>query len=287
MLRQLKKRYKDFQEKLHLWKFNRGGKVPWTTGYDEFRWKKISEALRPGGLSAFLNKKPEPGFGAGIDERIVEYPWVFSELNPGAGRLLDAGSTFNFEPIVTHEKLRDKELTIYTYFPEILNFSDRRISYIFGDLRELPFRNDWFDDIACISTLEHIGMDNTMYGYGEGAKNSEKKFHSGYMKAIEEMVRVLKKEGRLFITFPFGKYIDYGYFQQFDSEMIQRIVRLLKPTGICQLTFFRYVSTGWIFSTESECSECEAYNPHTGQGKGPDGAAHSRAVCAIHFTKNK
>lgn len=31
-----------------------------------------------------------------------------------------------------------------------------------GDLRRTALRDGWFDEIVCISTLEHVGMDNTL-----------------------------------------------------------------------------------------------------------------------------
>ena len=37
------------------------------------------------------------GHGFRLDERIVEYPWLFSRLPSGAGNLLDAGSVLNYE----------------------------------------------------------------------------------------------------------------------------------------------------------------------------------------------
>jgi ubiquinone/menaquinone biosynthesis C-methylase UbiE len=36
------------------------------------------------------------------------------------------------------------------------------ISYVYGDLRNTILKDQCFDEIVCISTLEHIGMDNTM-----------------------------------------------------------------------------------------------------------------------------
>ena len=56
------------------------------------------------------------------------------------------------------------ELTIVTLAPEPVAFTSLGVSYLYGDLRQLPFRDDWFDEVACLSTLEHVGMDNAVYG---------------------------------------------------------------------------------------------------------------------------
>ena len=38
------------------------------------------------------------------------------------------------------------------------------VSCLYEDLRALPYRASYFDAVACISTLEHVGMDNRLYG---------------------------------------------------------------------------------------------------------------------------
>src|SRR5207237_140956 len=35
---------------------------------------------------------------------------------------------------------------------------------VIGDVRQLPFEDGSFDLVLCISTLEHVGRDNTVYG---------------------------------------------------------------------------------------------------------------------------
>jgi hypothetical protein len=224
-------------------------------------------------------------YGKGIDERLVEYPFVFSRLNPGKTTLLDAGSTFNFQTIISHPLVAAKDVCIYTFFPESWNYIDKRISYVFGDLRILPFRNSWFDEVVCISTIEHIGLDNSMYGYGtEELSINENETHS-YLSAISEMIRVLKEGGQLLMTFPFGKNINYGFFQQFDSKMLAAILNLMNKYGTPACTFYKYLPDGWTVSNEQDCRDSESFNPHTGEGRGEDGAAHSRAICALQFTK--
>ena len=89
------------------------------------------------------------------------------------------------------------------------------------------------------------------------------------------------------MTFPFGKNINYGFFQQFDPEMLGNIRNITRQYGIEKHTFFQYRKEGWIISDEQSCSLSDSFNPHTGEGKGTDGAAHSRAICATQFVKNK
>ncbi len=264
------------------------GKKPWSYGYNDVRWNLIEESISNDNLlKEFLNKNIPSNFGVGLDERVVEYPWIFSKLsNHNKSILLDAGSTFNFPQLIKHYKTINKDLTIFTYYPEAENFINKRISYQFGDLRNMPFNSSWFDEIVCQSTIEHVDMDNSIYGYElEKIKDIKEKSYE-YLRVIEELVRVLKPGGKLLITFPYGKFENYGFFQQFDLEMVKRIFDTLKLSGHFVEDYILYSQNGWQFKTANECNESLSYNPHTGQGKGNDGAAHCRCVCCIEFIKN-
>jgi hypothetical protein len=207
-------------------------------------------------------------------------------LKESSKRLLDAGSTFNCEAILNLKELKNKELIIYTFHPESVSFNEKKVSYVYGDLRELPFKNGWFEDVVCQSTIEHIDMDNSMYGYDLAHSGETKAKSYEYIKVINELVRVLCSKGSLRITFPYGKFENHGFFQQFDSEMLGKITDILLNKGSYSLAFFRYFKDGWKIVSQAECDSSESYNPHTGIGKGDDGAAHCRGICCINFNKS-
>lgn len=265
----------------------KNGKVPWSAGYIEYKFQKLVEIINNQVyLSYFSENKLPTNFGYRLDERIVEIPWVINKLSNEKGCLLDAGSSLNFIEIINSEKIKVKDLTILTFDPEENNFNKKRISYVYGDLRDLPFKNELFNEIACISTIEHIDMDNSIYGWNENNSkvNNETKSYE-YIKVVEELYRVLKSKGKLFLTFPFGKFENHGFFQQFDAEMLVKITAFFKSKGSIELTFFKYENDSWNFAELEELSSFESFNPHTGRGKGNDGAAHCRSVCCIEFQK--
>lgn len=267
--------------------FLESGSVPWSDGYNEYKWDYIEKALANKELKDEIRNKVLPlKFGIGIDERCVEYPWIFSRLSETQSRLLDAGSTFNFKEIVEQETIKNKDLMITTYFPESNSFNKNRVSYVFADLRELPFRSGWFDEIVCQSTIEHIAMDNSIYGYSPEGKLDETKNYE-YLKVISELIRVLKVGGKMLVTFPYGVFENHGFFQQFDREMLEKIEEQLKGFGKYKIDYFLYKKCGWSFVGQSECDSSRSFNPHTGRGKGDDGAAHCRGICCIEFIKDK
>lgn len=276
----------------HITKANRksylaNGQVPWSIGYDDFKWDAIKKAISDPRLqSSFTSNKLMEGYGYRLDERVVEYGWIFKNLLEGKTTFLDAGSTFNFECLVEHQDICDKDIYIYTYYPEGQNYVANRISYNFGDLRDLPYKDILFDEIVCQSTIEHIDMDNSIYGYDLNSNLSvDSKKSYEYLKVIKELLRVLKINGQLLLTFPFGKFENHGFFQQFDSEMVSRITDIMNVFGSYEFTFFKYLPEGWIISQQEKCEDSESFNPHTQVGKKDDFAAHSRAICCIKFIK--
>lgn len=263
----------------------RNGRVPWSFGYSEYKEKYIKEVLQNDQIiECFKTGSLPDNYGLGIDDRSVEYPWIFSKIDNKKQRFLDAGSTFNYEYIIEQEILKDKEITIFTYFPEHNCFFHRRVSYLYGDLRDMMFKDSCFDLIVCHSTIEHIDMDNSMYGYTMENCVTDKSYE--YLKAVDEMLRVLVPDGKLLLTFPYGIFENHGFFQQFDEEMLGKLTDNLAGKGKFNLTFFKYEPSGWRFATQVEINEVVSYNPHTGIGKGSDGAAHSRGIACIEFIKN-
>jgi SAM-dependent methyltransferase len=269
--------------------FFKNGQIPWSEGYavhkEETIIKNISDASI---LDEFSNKRVPKNYGFRLDERVVEYSWLFANLQKEKTVFLDAGSTFNFEYLLDNELIENKEIYIYTFYPEEKSYNQKKISYVYGDLRDLPFKNDFFEEVVCQSTIEHIDMDNSIYGYDlKSTLDVVTNKSYEYLKVIDELLRVLKTNGQLLLTFPYGKFENHGFFQQFDVEMVEKITYKLECLGVYDLTFFKYLPEGWIISSQEDCNDSESFNPHTQIGKKDDFAAHSRAICCMKFIKRK
>ena len=263
------------------------GYIPWSKGYQAFKEEFITKSINNQELLERIKYKVSlTNHGYRLDERVIEYPWIFSKLNIDKLMMLDAGSTFNFNFIVNHPFIKNKDLTIFTFAPESNNFCSKKVSYVFGDLRALPFKDEFYDIVVSQSTIEHIDMDNSIYGYDITHNKDINRKSYEYIIAVEEMIRVLKRKGMLLLTFPFGKFENHGFFQQFDNEMLDRILNLFQSLGTYQVTFFQYKNDSWNFSNKDKVYKEESYNPHTGKGKKEDFAAHSRAIVCIEFKKN-
>lgn len=249
------------------------GKKPWTRGYFEYKWRLIEEILS--GKTLLTNLKSER-----VDERLVEYFWLMKNLPEGAARLLDAGSALNFEIILNQPKLSAKKITIANLNPEKNCFARRGVSYLYEDLRHLPLKSDSFDVITCISTLEHIGMDNTKI-YIADPKYKENKAED-YLVAAAELRRILKAGGSMFVTVPFGAYGNFGFFQQFDRDMIDKLKSLFGHK--CDETYYKYTDDGWRISNEEECASAEYITADKARIS-TSGAAAASAVACLKLTK--
>lgn len=234
----------------------------------------------PSHLGAFARGEPLPaGYGAGLDERVVEYPWLLSR---GLGKkVLDAGSTLNHGHILDAVRPVVEELVIVTLAPEPRAFPERSISYLFADLRDLPLRDGHFDCVVSLSTLEHVGMDNALYAAGPTARSGDPDHE--LMAAIRELRRVSKPGARLLATVPYGAREDHGWFRQFDAEGIQRLIDYSEPAR-SEVTVYRHTRGGWELSTLEEAAEERYHATVRGRPQAPDGAAAARAVACVEIT---
>lgn len=269
-------------------------KTPWSPGYDQYKSELIAAALaNPSLLKTFSESGLLPtGYGFGVDERCVEYPWTIAHLSNHRNLLLDAGSVLNFEYILAQPILQQKTLHILTLAPEANCFWQRGISYLYADLRTIPIQSNYYDEIVCLSTLEHIGCDNTIY---VGESKVQKSEPESFQAAMQELCRVLKPGGSLLLSVPFGAYQHFGSFQQFDWELLQQAIAAFQPAKQVTTTFYRYTKDGWQVATADECQTCEyvtwvAEMSQRGQLPQPipvdaDHAAAARAVACVHLVK--
>jgi SAM-dependent methyltransferase len=267
--------------------------IPWTAAYQTRRERTLQAAVHDRDVIArFASRSLLPsGYGRGLDERCVEYPWLISQLPPGPCRLLDAGSTLNNVLMLDVPSIADKALHIVTLAPEAECHWQRGISYFYEDLRSLPMKDGVYDVVASISALEHVGCDNTFYT--RSAAHAEER-PEDFIAAARELVRVLKPGGLLLVTVPFGVYEHHGAFQQFDRAHLATLEAAVGATASRALAFYRYAAEGWQLSTDAESADARyvswvAEYMRTARWPDPplepDGAAAARAVACLAVRK--
>jgi 2-polyprenyl-3-methyl-5-hydroxy-6-metoxy-1,4-benzoquinol methylase len=125
-------------------------------------------------------KHPKLSFEA----KLIEYHFVHSNImNRKTGikqRILDIGCCGSKLPI---------ELAKFgheVYGIDVGNYPDPKLfTFVQGDIRQMPFGDEFFDVVTAVSTVEHIGLGR----YGDPIAPD------GDMEAMEEIKRVLKQGG--------------------------------------------------------------------------------------------
>ncbi len=193
------------------------------------------------------------------DERVIEVPWVLARL--AGSRALEVGYAFA-EPSYLAALLQ-------AGFDELVgvDLADADVPGVTGvqaDVRDLPFEDGAFDLVLCVSTLEHVGADNT--GYGLDAEDDG----ASRLTALRELRRVLAADGRLLITLPCGEPGEYGWFHQDD---VSGWTRLLIRAGffVEEQETYELTVDGWRAAPELD---------PTGLRYGERGPAASAVLCA-------
>jgi SAM-dependent methyltransferase len=267
-----------------------GSQPPWSDAYVFYRETVVSKALAdPELLARFQQNQPLPrGYGVRVDERCVEYPWVFAHLDFRTERVLDAGSTLNYKYLLDHPIWESKRLHLMTLAPEAQCYWERGIAYLYEDLRLIPIRDAFYDRIICISTLEHIGFDNSFF---TGRSDEQARPHD-FVLAMREFRRVLKPGGTLLLTVPFGKYQNLVTQQVFDTARLEQAIDAFKPQHVTR-QFYAYSESGWQIADGEQCGECEYVDwiatPIERRPSNfpvqPDGAVAARAVACLKLVK--
>jgi SAM-dependent methyltransferase len=254
--------------------------VPWTLEYLERHTTFLDAMLdAPEALALFRDRGELPdGYGIGLDERVVEYPWALSHAP--FGRTLDAGSVLNHAHVLDRFQPRTDDLHIATLAPEERSYPERGISYLYADLRALPYRDAIFDTVLCISTLEHVGMDNRIYGATSGREADPRR---QAWAALAELRRVLRPGGTALVTVPYGRREDHVWLRQLDRPEVEELVAAFGPSEH-EITVYGYTPDGWRLS-DLDTPRDARYRDYTRDPTPVDDlAAAARAVACLRLT---
>lgn len=251
---------------------------PFSPGYGVRHEDFLTEMLgREDILRRFARLAPLPaGYGVALDERVVEFPWLLAHA--GGERVLDAGSVLNHAHILDAFLPRIGSLTVATLLTEEQTFEDRGVTYLSADLRELPFENASFDAVVCGSTLEHVGMDNSLYGSDLAVAEDPA---TEQRRALDELLRVVVPGGRVLLTVPYGRAEDHGWLRQYDAAALAELLDGLRA----DTTYYGYRASGWQRVTAPSLAQAGYRNIHADPAPAEDFAAAARGVACVTITR--
>ena len=199
--------------------------------------------------------------GKEYGERVVEYPYFASWLL-GKGKdkdLLDIGCVLNNQ--VVDGLLQERCRSIWFCNPAVERlFVSGDVYYHVAPLERAFPLGERFDLITSLSTIEHIGFDNSQYG----SKEKPIYYEPSIVPLNQSLARItalLKKEGSFLISMPYGyrearthRLTKKKAFQVFDFEMISASVSKLISDGVdANFTVFSGDSTGWHVTDPEAC----------------------------------
>lgn len=171
---------------------------------------------------------------AGIDERPIEIAWTLARYR-AEPRVLDIGYA-NAGPAYLAALL-----AAVPGAPTGVDLAEADVPGFEGiraDVRKLPFKARSFDVVFCISTLEHVGKDTTLYGV------QAELGPAAIATALGELKRVLARGGRVLLTVPTGENEDRDWFIQRAPDA-WRSLFLRAGFAIFELELYELQESGW------------------------------------------
>lgn len=191
--------------------------------------------------------------GTMCSERVAEYSFVIDWLNRWARdtELLDIGCVLNNE-IVADELCA---LCRRVWFCNPVQETNRlgfEVQYELNPIDRAGFKGESFDLITCLSTIEHIGFDNSQYG-----DTSPPLYTAPTMEPMDDalsyILKWLKPGGRFLISVPYGarsaglhRVTKKVAFQIFDHAAMEHIKRFVESKGHkLSITVLEGTLEGW------------------------------------------
>lgn len=210
-------------------------------------------------------------YGRGLPERVVEL-LLAKAVYVTNGKLLDVGHA-NAMPCHLHlikSLPHPRNITGIDIAHPVYNVKEYYQESVCGDITETGFAAERFDSIWCISALEHFGMDNSGYnGATEIAENMD-------ALALKEMLRILKKDGALLITVPYGKFENHGWFRNYDARHWEELLSIVRSHTTIKEFYFRHThGGGWAVVSPEELRYVGYYD------QANSGAGGLAAACIV------
>lgn len=125
--------------------------------------------------------------------RSREYDFIMNSVSCCKDMILDIGSVGSLLPL----KLAERGHIVHVVDTRKYHEIHPNITSINKDINCVDLSEGYFDEIVCVSVLEHIGMS----AYGDPA------YEDGDELTIKKFAYILKNSGKLLVTMPFaGKY---------------------------------------------------------------------------------
>ncbi|RLE61995.1 MAG: hypothetical protein DRJ47_11385 [Thermoprotei archaeon] len=185
-------------------------------------WKKIGALMFDAEI--FYSKRLRPSLfpSQGSGERLYEYSWVLKNLHHKGSRLLDVGcgdSLFGYKLVKLGFEVYAIDLKCHP------TLKKGGFTFVQADITRAPFKDNSFDWILAVSTIEHIEDDTT---------------------CMKELCRMLADDGTLLVTVPLG----YPFY---DSSTLNRL--LIDDFIQVEEQYFFPIGRNWVRVSKNEVNQ--------------------------------
>jgi len=161
----------------------------------------------------------ETFIGEVISERVVEYPFVFRHLDiPVGSRVLDVGCCFSLLSL----QLASLGYNVYGVDIEEYPYTHPNFKFFRMDICKTHFPDEYFDGVIAVSTIEHIGIPFSFTKLNVLKRKTSKRRD---LEAMKEIRRILKSNGLLIMTVPFGNaFVETISHRIYDEKELDKIL---------------------------------------------------------------
>lgn len=184
-------------------------------------------------------------------ERVLEYPFVYQLLKQHEPReILDIGCVLNnavIDPFIT------PHCDISFLNPAVEPLLRTRATYFKSDLASFKSPRK-FSLITCLSTLEHIGFDNTRYGALD-ARDQGWDWNQSvqtFVNSLHSIQKLLTSGGTAWISCPYGKQ-EFVRYPRKNGPRVWQVINSLHLSAItvdqllsARIKLYRLTDGGWI-----------------------------------------
>ena len=182
-----------------------------------------------------------------ISERVVEYGFLARNLRPSRinMKILDVGSersavTNALGRFGNNKKWKVFGIDIVELLPQLFKEAKEKSPFVLlrMDARLMGFRDEVFDKIICISTVEHIGIHPTHHFVRQYDA-------LGDVRAFSEIFRILKKGGRVVLTVPYADKSIHGYHKEHRIYNSSTLAGLISGFHVKRKEYHIYIKGKW------------------------------------------
>jgi len=206
---------------------------------------RVSVPLPEGVYDALrgIKKGMRRSAGTAIDlsgDREIEWSWVSARIPDGPGAALDFGC--GDSPLGIVAAHRGFEVTAVDLGTVSWPYRHSRLTFVQGDILDLPLAPATFDLVLNCSTVEHVGLAGR-YGVTEARTD-------GDLAAMARLRSVMKPGGLMLLTIPVGTDAVYAPWHRVYGA--ERLPKLLDGFAVERREFWlKDEQNRWIESSES------------------------------------